>query len=54
MLPKPRERFSQVRTTMNKVVYTVYDQGVERPLTDTERAERLSRAGFRVTAEVRV
>ena len=38
---------------MSKVVYTVHDRGVKYPLTDTERADRLSRAGFRVTAEVR-
>jgi very-short-patch-repair endonuclease len=34
-----------------QTVYTVTDErGIATPITDTERAERLSRAGFTVTA----
>jgi len=39
---------------MIETVYTVTDtRGITHPLTDAERAERLSRAGFEVTAQTR-
>lgn len=39
---------------MNQTLYTVTDErDVEHTITDSERAERLSRAGLRVTAETR-
>lgn len=40
--------------TMTETVYTVQDErGVVYPVTDSDRAARLSRAGLRVTAVVR-
>ena len=39
---------------MTETVYTVRDgRGGTHPVTDTERAERLSRAGYRVSAVMR-
>ena len=39
---------------MTETVYTVHDSisGAKVPLTDTDRAERLSHAGFKVTARM--
>ena len=34
-------------------IYTIHDRGTKVPVFDAEQAERLSRAGFRVTAVTR-